>query len=113
MSDQQSTAFVELSRIIESARRLGVEIDEADALQWLTAMAATSSGGDVVVDAGSGTFGHKVSMLDFSANDLAYYRAIGQLVEFKEELGVETALALSGSAAQSKIQSHPGRLRFL
>lgn len=30
----------ELHKIIESAHHLGVEIDEADALQWLTAISA-------------------------------------------------------------------------
>ena len=41
--NQQPTgagANQDLSQIIESAHRLGVELDEADALQWLTAMAA-------------------------------------------------------------------------
>ncbi|MBN2389595.1 MAG: hypothetical protein JXR84_02645, partial [Anaerolineae bacterium] len=99
----------ELTNIIESARRLGVEVDEEEALQWLTAIAASAGAGDVVVDTRSGVFGHKVTMLDFAPDDLAYFRKIGQLVEFVDEPGVvETALALSGSAAQSKIQSYPG-----
>lgn len=99
----------DLARIIESARRLGIEMDEADALQWLTAMAAASSGGDIVMDTRSGVFGHKVTMLDFSDEQLAHYRTIGRLVEFADVPGVvETALALSGSAAQSKIQTYPG-----
>lgn len=100
----------ELEKIIASARRLGVEIDEEEALQWLTAIAAAQSGGnDVVIDEHSGVFGHRVSMLDFSPNDLVHFREIGRLVEFKDVPGVvETALALSGSAAQSKIQSYPG-----
>src|SRR5205823_6271924 len=38
-----------LSRIVASAQRLGVELDEADALQWLTAMAARDADQDVVV----------------------------------------------------------------
>ena len=99
----------DLQRIIESAKRLGVELDEAEALQWMTAISAGQSGGDVVVDTRSGVFGHRVSMLDFSDEDLDYFRQLGQLVEFGDEPGVvETALSLSGSAAQSKIQSHPG-----
>lgn len=99
----------DLTRIMESARRLGIEMDEADALQWLTAMAATQSGGDIVMDTRAGVFGHKVTMLDFSDEQLAHYRAIGRLVEFADVPGVvETALALSGSAAQSKIQTYPG-----
>jgi hypothetical protein len=98
-----------LSNIIESAKRLGVEIDEAEALQWLTSMAAQQSGdGDVVIDEKSGVFGHRVSMLDFSPAELARFREIGRIVEILDEPNVETALALSGSAAQSKIQTYPG-----
>lgn len=105
---QPPTASEDLTRIIESARRLGVEMDEAEALQWLASMAATS-GEDISMDARTGVFGHRVAMLDFSQADLAHFREIGRLVEFKDQPGrVETALALSGSAAQSKIQSYPG-----
>ena len=104
-----STPNEELNRVIESAKRLGVEMKEAEALQWLTAMAASASGSDVVVDQHTGVFGHKVSMLDFSSEQLAHYRAVGRIVEFDDVPGqVETALALSGSAAQSKIQTYPG-----
>jgi hypothetical protein len=94
---------------MESAKRLGIEMDEADALQWMAAMAASQVGGDVIFDTSAGVFGHKASMLDFSQADLARFREIGRLVEFKDRPGVvETALALSGSAAQSKIQTYPG-----
>ncbi len=104
----------DLSRMIESARRLGVEIDEAEALQWLSAMAAHQAEGDsIVVDERTGVFGHRVTMLDFSPEDLTHFREIGRLVEFKDRPGVvETALALSGSAAQSKIQTYPGDADF-
>jgi len=99
----------ELKNILDSARRLGVEMDEEEALQWLTAIASTKGGDEVVMDERSGVFGHRVSMLDFSPDNLAHFRQIGRLVEFQDVPGkVETALALSGSAAQSKIQSFPG-----
>lgn len=101
-------ASEDLERIVESARRLGVELDEADTLQWLTAMAATSADTEIVHDIESGVFGHRVSMLDFSPQDLARFRSIGTIVGFEDRPGVETALALSGSAAQSRIQTHPG-----
>jgi hypothetical protein len=107
--DQRSTPSDELAKIIDSARRLGVELDEEEAMQWLTAISISKTGGDIVVDTQQGVFGHKVSMLDFSPEDLNYFREIGHLVEFYDQPGiVETALALSGSAAQSKIQSYPG-----
>ncbi len=106
---EKNTSARDLDRIIESANRLGVEMNEADALQWLTAISmANAEGDDVVVDVKSGVFGHKVSMLDFSKEDLAHFRRIGKIVEFEDRPGVETALALSGSAAQSKIQTYPG-----
>ena len=99
----------DLQRIIESARRLGVEMDEEEALQWLTEMAAEQGESSIVQDERTGVFGHKVSMLDFSDADLEHFRKLGRLVEFKDIPGkVETALALSGSAAQSKIQTYPG-----
>ena len=98
----------DLQRIIESAQRLGVELDEEDALQWLTAMASQQDE-SVVMDERTGVFGHKVSMLDFNDADLEHFRKLGRLVEFKDvPEQVETALALSGSAAQSKIQTYPG-----
>lgn len=99
----------DMTHIMESARRLGIELDEAEAMQWLTAMAATEAQEGVVVDERTGVFGHRMVMLDFSPEDLAHFREIGRLVEFEDVPGeVETALALSGSAAQSKIQTYPG-----
>ncbi|OGO28374.1 MAG: hypothetical protein A2136_07965 [Chloroflexi bacterium RBG_16_54_11] len=110
MTDQeQPTPSVDLERIVESARRLGIELDEAEALQWMTALASLSSAMDISIDAGSGVFGNKIVMLDFSPAELAYFREVGRLVEFHDQPGiVETALALSGSSAQSKIQTYPG-----
>ncbi len=100
---------VDLQRILDSAKRLGVELDEEEAIQWLTAVSAAKGSNDVVVDTRTGVFGHTVTMLDFSDDELNYFRKIGKLVEFLDEPGVvETALALSGSAAQSKIQTYPG-----
>ena len=108
----ESVPEADLARLVESAKRLGVELKESDALQWLTAMAAREES-DVVVDVRSGVYGHRVSMLDFKPQELAHLREVGHLVEFADEPGVvETALALSGSAAQSKIQTYPGDRDF-
>ncbi len=110
MSDEgKQPPAAEMAQIIESAQRFGIELDEAEALQWLTAMAAAEAQEDVVVDERTGVFGHSMVMLDFSPADLAHFREIGKIVEFDDIPGVvETALALSGSAAQSKIQTYPG-----
>ena len=116
MSDEAATppdttddAHAALDGVIESARRLGVELDEEEAARWVAALEAESTGGDVVVDVDSGVYGHRVSMLDFTAADLARFRAIGEIVGFPDRPPeVRTALALSGSAAQGKVQAYPG-----
>ncbi len=109
MNGADEAAAAALAGIIESARRLGVELDEVEAAEWVAALEAEGAGGDVVVDVDSGIFGHRVSMLDFTPRDLARYRAIGKIVGFPDRPPeVLTALALSGSAAQGKVQSFPG-----
>ncbi|HET6302629.1 hypothetical protein [Microbacterium sp.] len=97
----------ELQRIIESARRLGVEMDEEESIRWLAAIAADATDNALEVDLDSGTYGYRPTMLDFSPKDIARFRRIGEIVEVRGE-GAESALALSGSAAQSKIQTYPG-----
>jgi hypothetical protein len=105
----QPSPTADLARIVESAHRLGIELDEAEAMQWLTAIASIKSTTDMTMDAETGVFGSKIVMLDFSTEQLEHYRQVGRLVEFSDEPGVvETALALSGSSAQSKIQTYPG-----
>lgn len=99
----------DVKRIVESAKRLGFEIKEEDTIRWMNALAEAPATGDVVVDLESGAFGHRVAMLDFSPRDLERFRRIGKIVEVTgSSPDVESALALSGSAAQSKIQSYPG-----
>ena len=71
-----------LQRILESAEKLGVEMDEEEALQWLTAIASRQDQDDLVVDEAAGVYGHRITMLDFSPERLAHFRAIGTLVEF-------------------------------
>ncbi|MCJ7440560.1 MAG: hypothetical protein MUO25_03130 [Thermoanaerobaculaceae bacterium] len=113
MSSPPSEPNEELDRVLQSARRLGVEMNEADALSWLTTMADSRADSGIVTDARTGVFGHKISMLDFSDADLEHFRTLGRIVEFADVPGVvETALALSGSAAQSKFQTFPGDADF-
>ncbi|MBO3462286.1 hypothetical protein G7B40_013840 [Aetokthonos hydrillicola Thurmond2011] len=96
-------------RIVESANRLGVQLNEQELERWMKSIAESTGDSDIVVDEETGVFGHKVTMLDFDPQQLAYFRSVGRIVEFDDVPGVvETALALSGSAAQSKIQTYPG-----
>ncbi len=109
MTTSPSGRAAELQGIVESAKRLGVELDEESTAQWLESITQESTSGDVIVDTASGAFGHRVAMLDFSPKDLERFRNIGKIVEVTgTSPDVESALAISGSAAQSKIQSYPG-----
>ena len=109
MTKAQTEKQSDLDRIMESAKRLGVEIEEEEALQWLTSMASAKDDDNITFNTRSGVFGHKISMLDFSDRELEYFKRVGRIVEFDDIPNqVETALALSGSSAQSKIQSYPG-----
>ncbi|MBI5156973.1 MAG: hypothetical protein HZA58_03035 [Acidimicrobiia bacterium] len=102
----------ELQRILDSASRAGLELDPAGAEKWLQAVDAAGKE-EITLDHRTGVFGHRVAMLDFSTEDLAHFRTVGALVEIPDEPGVvETALSLSGSAAQSKIQTYPGDCDF-
>lgn len=107
-----STPEQEVQRIRESAQRLGIELDAQEALQWLTQMAVQDKS-EITVDPKNSVYGARIAIMDFSSQDLAYFRRIGKIVGIPDQPGVvETALALSGSAAQSKIQTHPGDADF-
>jgi len=111
--EQHPSAGEQVERIVEAARSLGVEVDQADATQWLTAMAgAQAAPGDLAVDARAGIFGHRVTLLDFDPQVLERYRRLASIVEIPDRPGVETAISLSGSAAQSKVQLFPGDADF-
>ncbi len=102
----------ELQKILDSAARAGLELDQKDAEKWLQAVEHAGKE-EITLDHRTGVFGHRVAMLDFSTDDLAHFRTVGALVEIPDEPGVvETALSLSGSAAQNKIQTHPGDADF-
>jgi hypothetical protein len=101
-----------VARVIDSARRLGVEIDADEARQWIDSMAAEQAGGDVVVDVDTGVFGHRSSMLDLDPADLERFQKIAPIVGFENRPGVQTALALSGSSAQSRIHAYPADADF-
>ena len=110
---EEFSAEEEVDKIVEAAEKLGVEVDETDAAQWLTAMAATQAApGDFAVDVQAGIFGHRITLLDFDPKVLERYRCIADIVQIPDRPGVETAISLSGSAAQSKVQLFPGDADF-
>ena len=102
-----------IARVIASAQRMGMELDEHEAADWIDAMEAESSGGDLVVDVDSGVYGHRISMLDFQPEDLARFREMAAVVGFPDRRPhVLTALSISGSAAQSKVNTYPADCDF-
>lgn len=97
----------EIEQIIQTARTLGVEVDETDVTQWLAAMAASSTmAWDV--DEEAGIYGHQITLLDFDKATLERYRRIADIVQLPDLDNVETAISLAGSAAQGVIQRFPG-----
>ena len=109
MTDEKSPvdAQEEVQQIIRTARMLGVEVDEADVAQWLTAMAASGTM-EWEVDEEAGIFGHEITLLDFDKGTLDRYRRIADVVQLPDLPNVETAVSLAGSAAQGVIQLYPG-----
>jgi hypothetical protein len=103
----------QVDKILEAAEALGIELDETDATQWLIAMAsAQASPGDVAIDVETGVYGHQVTLLDFDPTVLARYRYLADIVQLPDRPNIETAISLSGSAAQSRVQLFPGDADF-
>ena len=109
MTDEKSTAYAqhEVEQIIKTAKLLGVEVDETDVAQWLTAMAAADTM-EWAMDADAGIYGHEITLLDFDKATLDRYRHIADIVQLPDLPNVETAISLAGSAAQGVIQRYPG-----
>jgi hypothetical protein len=101
-----------MTALIDSAARLGVELNLEEAREWIKAKSSEAQGGDVVVDVDSGIFGHRATMLDLRPDELARFRKVAKIVGIPDRENVVTALALSGSAAQSRIQMFPSDLDF-
>jgi hypothetical protein len=109
----ETTRDQAIAKVVESATRLGVELDEREAAEWVAAMETEASGGELVVDVDSGVYGHRVTMLDFQPEDLARFREMAKVVGFEDRPPqVLTALSISGSAAQSKINAYPADCDF-
>ena len=82
------SADEQVRRIVAAAQKLGVEVDETDATQWLTAVAATQAGpGDFAVDAKTGIFGHRITLLDFDPEVLVRYRWMADIVQLPDRPG--------------------------
>jgi len=110
--DSQASHEDAIDRLIESAESMGVEIDRDEAERWIAAMSVESSG-SVAVDVDTGVYGHRVTMADHDPRELERFRRLAAIVGFDDQPPVlQTALALSGSAAQSRIHRFPADADF-
>jgi hypothetical protein len=98
----------DINEIVDAAKRLGVELDAHDAAQWIVAVSAAEREQAFAQDAATGVFGHRISLIDFDASDLDYFRRLAQKVRVARHPKVESAIAIAGSAAQGKVQMFPG-----
>lgn len=99
--------------VVESAAALGIELDRAEAERWIDAVSTEAAGGSVMVDVDSGVYGHRVTMADLDPAGLDRFRRMTGIVGFADDPPrVTTALALSGSAAQARVQRFPADADF-
>lgn len=107
---RKQISITDIEQVIESAKRLNVELNIDEAKEWLKSIQDEEENWEKIkFDERTGVFGQNIIMLDFDPKRLDYFRHIGKLVEFVDIPDkVETALALSGSSAQSKFQKYPG-----
>lgn len=99
-------------RLLESAEAMGIEIDEAEAARWIESISSEATGA-ITVDVSAGVYGHRVTMADLDATGLDRFRRMAAIVGFEDRPPeVLTALALSGSAAQARVQRFPADADF-
>jgi hypothetical protein len=99
-------------QLLAAAEAAGVEIDEAEAARWIDSVSSEAAGA-ITVDVAVGVYGHRVTMADLDATGLDRFRRMAAIVGFDDRPPeVTTALALSGSAAQARVQRFPADADF-
>lgn len=88
-----------------------IEFDADEARQWMLAVAAGEATA-LTVDDDTGLFGSRVALLDFDAADLDHVHRLVPSTRLAATPGVESAIAISGSSAQGRIQLFPGDTDF-
>ncbi|HLU30947.1 MAG TPA: hypothetical protein VK088_04255, partial [Acidimicrobiia bacterium] len=101
-----------ISSVLAAADELGVELDEAEAREWISAVSRQASG-PLVVDVDTGIYGHHITMSDLDQSEIGRFRHLASIVGFEDRPpAIVTALALSGSAAQNRVHRFPGDCDF-
>jgi hypothetical protein len=99
-------------RLLATAEAGGVEIDEAEAARWIASVSSDSPAA-ITVDVSMGVYGHRITMADMDTTGLDRFRRMAAIVGFDDRPPeVTTALALSGSAAQARVQRFPADADF-
>jgi hypothetical protein len=88
-----------------------VEFDAEQARTWLLAV-SSGEGAALASDDASGVFGNRVALLDFDPEDLDRLRRLVPSVRLVAHPAVESAVAISGSSAQGRVQLFPGDADF-
>jgi len=95
----------------ESGTPQSIEFDAEEARTWMLAVAAGDATA-LTVDDDTGLFGSRVALLDFDADDLERVRRLVPSVRIAATPGMKSAIAISGSSAQGRIQLFPGDTDF-
>lgn len=103
----------QVNEILAAALASGVEVNAQEAARWLIAMSQSEHAEAIAQNAEAGIFGHRVALLDFNADDLAYFRRLSKQIRTVAHPQVESAIAISGSSAQGAVQLFPGDCDFL
>jgi hypothetical protein len=97
---------------IAAALRAGIEADPSEARRWMLAVTGTDETSPTGGDASSGVFGDRVALLDFDPDDLSHLRRLVPQVRIAPRPDLESAIAISGSSAQGRVQLFPGDADF-
>ena len=89
-----------------------VEVDAEEARKWVLAVSAGGDASSITVDAGSGIFADRVTMLDFDPDDLEHIRSLVPHARVETHPAVESAISIAGSTAQGRVQLFPGDVDF-
>ena len=88
-----------------------IEFDAEEARTWMLAVAAGEATA-LTVDGDTGLFGSRVALLDFDPSDLDHVRRLVPHTRVASLPDIESAISISGSSAQGRIQLFPGDTDF-
>ena len=108
----EPNADAQANEIAAIAKQSGVEVNARETAQWLLAMSNAERADAIAQDSRTGIFGHHIALLDFDADDLNYFRRLAKHIRTVAHPNVESAIAISGSAAQGRVQLFPGDCDF-